>query len=116
MGALGVGETDTKQGAEVSVSRPPGSVSSSQGVLHNVTTGDEGTERVGLLDSEDHGPPAARVAESKPLFSCVVDSISNTASAISTGIMGEEEEVHGVDTTSFLSVPNVGRDRGNNPS
>eukprot|EP00558_Chaetoceros_sp_UNC1202_P004639 CAMPEP_0197237172 /NCGR_PEP_ID=MMETSP1429-20130617/4086_1 /TAXON_ID=49237 /ORGANISM="Chaetoceros sp., Strain UNC1202" /LENGTH=515 /DNA_ID=CAMNT_0042696133 /DNA_START=29 /DNA_END=1576 /DNA_ORIENTATION=+ len=117
--ALGVGETETdgKRSSEVAVSRPPGSLSSSQGMLHSATTGDEGTERVGLLnDADDYGPPAARVAEAKPLFSCVVDSISNTASAISTGIMGEEEEVHGVDTTSFLSVPNVGRDRGNNPS
>ena len=113
-------QEDGKRSAEINVSRPPGGMSPSQRVLHSAVTGEEGgQEHLGLLgaSSDDdygnsgHGLPAARVAQSKPLFSCVVDSISNTATAASTYMMGEEEEVHGVDTTSFLTVPNVGRDK-----
>ncbi len=94
--------------AHMNVSRPPGS----QRTLHSAVTGDEGSERIGLLGA-DGGRPAARVAESKPIFSCLVDSVSNTAAAAGTYMMGEddEEEVHGVDTSSFLAVPNAGRDK-----
>ena len=96
--------------------RPPGSMSSSQRGLHSAVTGEEGgEERLGLLGSEGGGGGGrspARVAQSKPLFSCVVDSISSSANAASTYIMGDDdEEVNGVDTTSFLSVPNVGREK-----
>jgi len=95
--------------------RPPGSMSSSQRVMHSAVTGAEGgEERLGLLGSEGGGGGRSpgRVAQSKPLFSCVVDSISNTANAASTYMLGDDdEEVNGVDTTSFLSVPNVGRDK-----
>jgi len=84
-------------------------------MLHSAVTGEEGgEEHMGLLGSEggSGGRPSARVAQSQPLFSCVVDSISSSANAASTYIMGEDdEEVNGVDTTSFLSVPNVGRDK-----
>lgn len=95
--------------------RAPGNMSSSQRMLHSAVTGEEGgEEHMGLLGSEggSGGRPSARVAQSQPLFSCVVDSISSSANAASTYIMGEDdEEVNGVDTTSFLSVPNVGRDK-----
>jgi hypothetical protein len=95
--------------------RAPGDMSSSQRMLHSAVTGDEGgEEHIGLLGSEGGGGgrPSARVAQSQPLFSCVVDGISSSANAASNYIMGEEDdEVNGIDTTSFLSVPNVGRDK-----
>ena len=105
-------DTRTRQ----SVTRPPGS--SSRTMLHSAVTGtgDEygngGSERLGLLGGED-GRPAARVAQSAPLFSCIVDSVSNTAAAVGSTLMGEDDddEVNGVDTTSFLAVPNTGRDK-----
>lgn len=106
--SVGVTSPPEPDHAQQSVSRPPGS----SRVLHSAVTGEEGTERVGLLGGED-GRPAARVAESQPLFSCIVDSVSNTAAVVGNTIMGEddEDEVNGVDTTSFLAVPNTGRDR-----
>lgn len=95
--------------------RAPGSMSSSQRGLHSAVTGEDGgEERLGLLGSEGGGGgrSLARVAQSKPLFSCVVDSISSSANAASTYIMGDDdEETNGVDTSSFLSVPNVGREK-----
>jgi hypothetical protein len=95
--------------AHMNVSRPPGS---QRTPLHSAVTGDEGSERIGLLGA-DGGRPAARVEESQPLFSYLVDSVSSTAAAAGTYMMGEddEEEVHGVDTSSFLAVPNAGRDK-----
>lgn len=108
----GVGE---KRSAEIDISRPPGS--SSRRALHGVTTGaEQDYEREGLLSSGgSSAPAAAHVAQSKPLFSCVVDSVSHAANYAAAGLpsMGEDdEEVHGVDTTSFLAVPKVGDDRG----
>merc|ERR1712232_1327328 len=51
------------------------------------------------------------VAENKPLFSCVVESVS-------TMLTGQTEvpqgKLHGVDTSSLLSVTNVGRNKGDN--
>lgn len=96
---------ESKRSAEIGENR--GTYSPTR--LHSVTTGEEGDERVGLMGGGGGGDyPAARVAQGKPLFSCVVDSISNTANMM----MGEEdEEVHGVDTTSFLTTPDVGRNR-----
>jgi len=96
---------ESKRSAEIGENR--GTYSPTR--LHSVTTGEEGDERVGLMEGGGGGDyPAARVAQGKPLFSCVVDSISNTANMM----LGEQdEEVHGVDTTSFLTTPNVGRNR-----
>jgi len=114
-------ETLNERSAEVKVSHPPGSSSSTRRAFHGGT--EEDSERLGLLGatsqsgSFDRGNPrAARVAESKPLFSCVVDSVSNAATTVGAGITSmaygeDEEEVHGIDTTSFLAVPNIGDDR-----
>jgi len=100
---------ESKRSAEIGENRNRGTYAPTR--LHSVTTGEEGDERVGLMGGGGGGGgdyPAARVAQGKPLFSCVVDSISNTANMM----MGEqEEEVHGVDTTSFLTTPDVGRNR-----
>eukprot|EP00557_Chaetoceros_sp_GSL56_P007719 CAMPEP_0176504862 /NCGR_PEP_ID=MMETSP0200_2-20121128/16179_1 /TAXON_ID=947934 /ORGANISM="Chaetoceros sp., Strain GSL56" /LENGTH=694 /DNA_ID=CAMNT_0017904361 /DNA_START=1356 /DNA_END=3440 /DNA_ORIENTATION=- len=94
---------------------PPGSSFSNQRTLHSAITGEEGgDEHLGLLSSEGgvSGRPAARVATSQPLFSCVVDSISSTANAASHYIMGDDDDdEEGVDTTSFLAVPNAGREK-----
>ncbi|GKY90993.1 hypothetical protein MPSEU_000072100 [Mayamaea pseudoterrestris] len=60
----------------------------------------------------------ARVAESKPLFSCVADSIMTTANQYMAATLmdapDEEGNVHGVDSSSLLAVPmsGVGRNAG----
>lgn len=107
-------DSDEKRSAEINVNRPPGSrgMSASQRALHS-----DDYETEGLLGSGGSDPRAARVAESKPLFSCVVDSVSHAATAAAAGVTSmtygdDDEEVHGIDTTSFLAVPNVGDDRG----
>ena len=52
------------------------------------------------------------MAQSQPLFSCVVDSISSTVNEASNYLMGdEEEEVNGVDSSSLLATPNIGREK-----
>lgn len=109
-------DTENKRSAEIQISRPPGSMSASQRALHGVSTGESyDNDRQSLIGGGN--PPAARVAESKPLFSCVVDSVSNAAAVAAAGVTSytqgeEEEEVHGIDTTSFLAVPKIGDDRG----
>ena len=49
------------------------------------------------------------VAESKPLFSCMVESMSNMLSGQTEVHNGD---LHGVDTSSLLSVSEVGRKQG----
>lgn len=58
------------------------------------------------------GRPAARVAQSQPLFSCVVDSVNSTVGTLTGAQLGQDAEgnVHGVDASSLLAVSNVGRD------
>jgi len=99
MVAVGLTDPEAEEGtrsAEINAGGPPGSMSYSQRMMHN-----EGGEQEGLLGGGGGGG-GGRVAQSKPLFSCVVDSISSTANMI-TG--ADQEEVHGVDTTSFLTTP-----------
>ena len=64
--------------------------------------------------SQSGARPPGRVAESKPMFSCVADSIYSTGNAMVDAMSliatREEEEVHGVDSSSFLSVTNAGRE------
>lgn len=116
---VGVGVTadapDAEKAKRSSDYVPPGSSFSNQRTLHSAITGEEGgDEHLGLLSSEGGvgGRPAARVATSQPLFSCVVDSISSTANAASHYIMGDDDDdEEGVDTTSFLAVPNAGREK-----
>jgi hypothetical protein len=86
-----------------------------QGGLTSATTGQEGgiisyssydedDERRGLVSG---GGP--RVAESKSMFACVADSISMAA----TEMMGGDDgtNVHGVDSSSLLAMPQVSRQR-----
>jgi hypothetical protein len=124
----------TQRGA-IGVARPPGSPARQQGLVA-ARTGEEETEtitfsnsyeeREGLLSNNSSGSvgggggvPKARVAERQPLFSCVVDSVSNAASslgsALTSNTLSEDQEgnVHGVDASSLLAVPNVSRGEGN---
>jgi len=110
--------------AEITVTRPPGSRQpATRGGLIDATIGTRAGESDLHLEQESlltggtqengRSARAGRVAESKPMFSCVVDSISSTANAMS-GAMASyttgEEEVHGVDSSSFLSVTNAQRE------
>ena len=102
---------------EISVSRPPG--------MTSATTGAEigrarGNEQRGLLASVNGGMSpqhsamagmgSARVAESKPLFSCVMDSVTSAAAAAADTVThyatGEEE---GSRREGLLSVTGAGR-------
>jgi len=126
--SYGVTEEPRERG-DLGVTLPPGGSSSvstypgaRRGNLSPVST-DGGRNRhqeetQGLLrpviDGNEANLPAARVAEQKPLFSCVTDSVSSAASALfSTGAREEDEEGHiyGVDASSLL-VTSAGRQGG----
>jgi hypothetical protein len=125
------------QRGEMGVSRPPTMFSAST-TGHNseeISFSRSYEEEDGLLlhNSMDQTPPryspsssrpnnsngnmmlAARVAPQKPLFSCVADSITSAASAMSTALtttsltQDDEGNVHGVDATSLLAVTTAGR-------
>ena len=94
------------------VSRPPGSGAASPGRLTSANT--ESIQFTSSADEEDAllsggSPGGARMAESKPLFSCVADSITSAASNLMTLPSDAEGNVHGVDSSSLLAVPMVGR-------
>jgi len=111
---------DTNSGsAEITVTRPPGSSSRSGLIDANIgTRADEGNdlhlEEESLIRGGRGNVRSARVAEQKPMFSCVVDSISSTANAMSGAMSSytadSNETVHGVDSSSFLSVTNARRE------
>jgi len=121
--------TEEPSSAEITVTRPPGSRQpTTRGGLIDANIGtragesdahDLQLEQESLLTggTQENGRSAraGRVAESKPMFSCVVDSISSTANAMSGAMASyttgeDEEEVHGVDSSSFLSVTNARRE------
>jgi LSD1 subclass zinc finger protein len=66
-------------------------------------------ESEGLLGAGGGG--GARVAEQKSMFSCVADSISTAATQMTAYNVGTDEEgnVHGVDSSSLLAMPDVSR-------
>lgn len=73
-------------------------------------------ERESLTNHRPAGVRAgARVAEQKPLFSCVVDSVNTTVGSLTGTNLTEDGEgnVHGVDASSLLAVSNVGRENQN---
>jgi hypothetical protein len=114
------------QRGEVGVSLPPGA-SKSGGALRTARgdlqfidfTSSGGDERDGLLGNE--GGSRARVAERKPMFSCMVDSVANAGtylgSALTAQTLSEDAEgnVHGVDASSLLSMSTVSRDTDYKP-
>lgn len=126
----GVADEDPKERGELGVTRPPGtasrqrrgaesssSASSSPVAVHDRVAGRD-EETTGLLgpvvvDGNEANLPAARVAEQRPLFSCVMDSVSSATSALwsSTGEGDREGNVYGVDASSLL-VTNAGRGVG----
>ena len=80
----------------------------SGGGLTAATTGEE----TGIISyssrEEDNYAGGPRVAESKSMFACVADSITMAATEM---MGGENEDDHGVDTTSLLAMPQVSRQR-----
>lgn len=110
------------QRGEMGVARPPGAgVASSPPTARTgeetITFTPSYEERQGLIGNRSpQSSGGARVAEQKPLFSCVADSISMAATSVSTALaptLQEDAEgnVHGVDASSLLAVTQVGRER-----
>jgi len=110
--------------SDLGVTRPPGAPPSSssqypaarqQRSPSTTTSPSRNEETRGLLSpvvvdgNEEHHLPAGRVAEQRPLFSCVADSISSATAAVFH--TGDDENVHGVDSSSLL-VTSAGRGVG----
>jgi hypothetical protein len=57
---------------------------------------------------------AGRTAEPAPLFACVADSINSAANYALSLPQDDQGNVHGVDATSLLAVPQVGRNNNTN--
>jgi hypothetical protein len=73
------------------------------GVINYSSSYDEGTTRpIGS---------GARMAESKGMFACVADSITTAAQAVTTLSEDPEGNVHGVDSSSLLAMPQVSRQK-----
>mmetsp|Transcript_13334 Transcript_13334/g.21492 ORF Transcript_13334/g.21492 Transcript_13334/m.21492 type:complete len:581 (-) Transcript_13334:148-1890(-) len=77
-------------------------------------TGEEGGSR-SYDESEGliRGGGGARVAEQKSMFACVADSISTAATQMTAYTLPEDQEgnVHGVDSSGLLAMPDVSRQR-----
>jgi hypothetical protein len=98
---------------QVGVSRPPGSglVSASTGEeAPTISYGNSYDEQQGLMGSASG---RARVAEQKSMFACVADSITTAATTLTATNLAEDQEgnVHGVDSSSLLAMPQVSRQR-----
>ena len=125
--SYGVADEGAKERGELGVTRPPGTASQQRrstapAATSSVAVHDRAaastTETRGLLspvvvDGNEANLPAARVAEQRPLFSCVMDSVSSATSALwsSTGERDGEGNCYGVDASSLL-VTNAGRGVG----
>ncbi|KAL9190330.1 hypothetical protein ACHAXT_007541 [Thalassiosira profunda] len=122
--SYGVADDGPRERGDLGVSLPPGAPSTAQypgerrGSPVAASSGSPARheETRGLLapvvDGHEESLPAGRVAESKPLFSCLADSMSSAAQALySTGEGDGQGNVHGVDASSLL-VTNAGRGVG----
>ena len=120
-GWLGLGGSEATPAAQ---SRPGASPTRAPGIaaaLQPARTGEGGQwAPSGSYDGEDRsllgsgGGGRARVAEAKPLFACVADSIATAASSVSTAMnttTDEEGNVNGVDGSSLLVMSNAGRNQ-----
>jgi len=97
------------QRGEIGTTRPPGALAPARtGEEETVSFSRSYDEDEALLDRD-----RARVAEQKSLFNCVADSVSYAATALNTQTLASDEEgnVHGVDSSSLLAMPNVGREQ-----
>ena len=104
--------------AEITVSQPPGGLINANIGTRATEGNDLRLEEESLLGSgqQNRRRPGC-VAEQKPMFSCVVDSISSTENAITEAMssytnVDNDDTVHGVDSSSFLSVTNAERGEG----
>lgn len=85
--------------------------------LISAQTGEE--SRVGRSRSYDESEGlvgrggGARVAESKSMFACVADAVGTAATQMTAYNLSEDDEgnVHGVDGSSLLAMPDVSRQR-----
>jgi hypothetical protein len=116
-------EEEPRQRGDMGVTRPPGasdtntsSVSTYPGQRRHPTltpatiTGTEEETR-GLLhpvvvNGNEANLPSGRIAEQRPLLSCVYDSVSNVASSVfsTDEPIDEDGNVYGVDSRSLLAV------------
>ena len=84
-------------------------------------TGEEGVGRSRSYDEAEgfiRGGGGARVAEQKSMFACVADSISTAATQMTAYTLPEDQEgnVHGVDSSGLLAMPDVSRQRDDGSS
>jgi hypothetical protein len=79
------------------------------------TTGEEFAGRSRSFDESEGlmGGGGARVAQQKSMFACVTDSIADAANQMTGLTLSEDQEgnVHGVDGSSLLAMPDVSRRR-----
>ena len=79
------------------------------------TTGEEFASRSRSYDESEGlmGGGGARVAQQKSMFACVTDSIADAANQMTGMTLSEDQEgnVHGVDGSSLLAMPDVSRQR-----
>jgi hypothetical protein len=94
------------------IRRSPGLIAAQTGEERSIGQSRSYDEGEGLLRSGGGGG-GARVAESKGMFSCVADSISTAATSMTAYNQGQDDEgnVHGVDSSSLLAMPEVSRQR-----
>ena len=102
-------QTQPQYRGDLGQSRPPGAGAAG---LSSVQTGEINYSN--SYDREDRPlmtQGGARVAQAKPLFACVADSISTAANSLYTQNLSQDEEgnVHGVDSSSLLAMSNAGR-------
>ena len=80
--------------------------------LVSAQTGEERRPNYNSYDARTMGS-GARVAEQKSMFACVADSIATAATSVTATNLSEDREgnVHGVDSSSLLAMPQVSRQR-----
>eukprot|EP00934_Nitzschia_sp_Nitz4_P008141 Nitzschia sp. Nitz4//scaffold337_size18511//6651//8344//NITZ4_008780-RA/size18511-processed-gene-0.8-mRNA-1//-1//CDS//3329548310//8131//frame0 len=70
-----------------------------------------GAESYAARPPPSYQSSGARVAESKSMFSCVADAVGTAATSMYAINQDDEGNVHGVDSSGLLAMPNVSRQR-----
>lgn len=104
---LGSSTTTTTTTAPAKPTPDRGSAEIRRGLVA-ASTGEESYGRGSYDESERLVGSGARVAESKGMFACVADAVG---SAVYSMNQDEEGNVHGVDASGLLAMPNVSRQR-----
>ena len=124
---VNVGVPNEAKSAEIRVQKPPGAANVKSTGLQQAQTGHE-EDRVDYVPehetllgagSSKRNLQPARVAESKANpFSCVVDTVNSIGTTLTTRPITEDSNgnVHGINASPLLAVPNVGRNSSNNGS